>query len=61
VIVVSAFHSGRLGDAAVLPMVSRFLAGAAVTGGDPGMREAAEMITGAFAAWRMPDTRSSCL
>jgi hypothetical protein len=24
------------------------------------MREAAEAITGAAAAWRMPDTRSAC-
>ena len=58
VIVVSAFHGGLLGDAAVLPMVSRFLSGQPVSQGDPGMRQAAEMITGASAAWRLPDTRS---
>jgi hypothetical protein len=60
VIVVSAFHGGLLGDAAVLPMVSRFLSGQPVSQSDPGMRQAAEMITGASAAWRLPDTRSSC-
>ena len=61
VVVVSAFHGGLLGDAAVLPMVSQFLTGHEVTDGDRNMREAAEMITGASAVWRMPDTRSSCL
>jgi hypothetical protein len=59
VIVVPAFHGGLLGDGSVLPMVSAFLEGQQVSG-TPDMREAAEAITGAAAAWRMPDTRSAC-
>ncbi len=61
VIVVPAFHGGLLGDPSVLPMVTAFLAGHSVTAaGDGQMREAAELITGAAAAWRMPDTESAC-
>ena len=59
VIVVPAFHGGLLGDGTVLPMVANFLEGQQVSG-TPDMREAAEVITGAAAAWRMPDTRSVC-
>ena len=61
VIVVPAFHGGLLGDPSVLPMVSSFLSGRSVTAaGDGQMREAAELIMGAAAAWRMPDTDSAC-
>ena len=61
VIVVPAFHGGLLGDPSVLPMVSAFLSGRTVAEADDGqMREAAELITGAAAAWRMPDTGSAC-
>jgi hypothetical protein len=61
VIVVPAFHGGLLGDPAVLPMVSSFLSGQDVTSpGNSQMREAAELITGAAAAWRMPDTGPAC-
>jgi hypothetical protein len=59
VVVVPAFHGGLLGDGSVLPMVSEFLSGQQVAG-TSGMREAAEVITGAAAAWRMPDTRVTC-
>src|SRR5215469_2741613 len=59
VIVVPAFHGGLLGDGSVLPMVASFLKGGQVSG-TPDLREAAEVITGAAAAWRMPDTRSAC-
>ncbi len=60
-IVVPAFHGGLLGDPSVLPMVSAFLSGRSVTAADDGqLREAAELITGAAAAWRMPDTDSAC-
>jgi hypothetical protein len=59
VVVVPAFHGGLLGDGSVLPMVSAFLKGQQVSG-TPDMREAAEIITGAAAAWRMPDTRVAC-
>jgi len=61
VIVVPAFHGGLLGDSTVLPMVSAFLSGRNVTATDDGqMREAAELISGASAAWRMPDTSTVC-
>ena len=61
VIVVPAFHGGLLGDPTVLPMVGAFLSGHDVTDADDGhMREAAELITGAASAWRMPDTGSAC-
>jgi hypothetical protein len=63
VVLVPAFHGGLLGDATVLPMVSEFLAGhqAQPQGLDEdNLRVAAEMITGAATAWRMPDTRSAC-
>jgi hypothetical protein len=61
VIIVPAFHGGLLGDPSVLPMVSAFLSGRNVTDPDDGrLREAAELITGAAAAWRMPDTGSAC-
>ena len=60
VIVVPAFHGGLLGDGTVLPMVSSFLAGRTVTPADEGMREAAEVISGAAAAWRMPETSDVC-
>jgi hypothetical protein len=60
VIVVPAFHGGLLGDPTVLPMVSAFLSGHDVTAGDGRLRAAAELITGASAAWRMPETGSAC-
>jgi hypothetical protein len=61
VIVVPAFHGGLLGDPTVLPMVRVFLSGHNVTASDNSqMREAAELITGASAAWRMPDTDAAC-
>ena len=40
-------------------MVASFLKGQQVSG-TPDMREAAEVIAAAAAAWRMPDTRSAC-
>ncbi|MGH3246805.1 MAG: hypothetical protein ACRDOI_11420, partial [Trebonia sp.] len=61
VIVVPALHGGLLGDPTVLPMVSDFLSGHDVTAaGDSTLREAAELISDAAAAWRMPDTSSAC-
>jgi hypothetical protein len=61
VIVVSAFHGGLLGDPQVLSMVSAFVSGRQVTSYDDGsMRAAAELISGAAAAWRMPETRAAC-
>ena len=61
VVVVPAFHGGLLGDPSVLPMVSAFLEGRHVHGQDQGrLKAAAEVITGAATAWRMPDTHAAC-
>jgi hypothetical protein len=61
VIVVPAFHGGLLGDPGVLSMVRAFLDGRPVTSEDQGgLRAAAEAITGAATAWRMPDTSDVC-
>lgn len=60
VIVVPAFHGGLLGEPAVLPLVSAFLTGSTVAPPDSRLRAAAEVITGAAAAWRMPDTGAAC-
>jgi len=63
VILVPAFHGGLLGDSGVLPMVVSFLTGhpAVPKGQDEGsLRAEAELITGAAAAWRMPETDHTC-
>jgi hypothetical protein len=61
VIVVNALHGGLLGDPAVFPMVRAFVSGQGVTAADNGkLRAAADLIDGAAAAWRMPDTRDAC-
>jgi hypothetical protein len=61
VLVVPAFHGGLLGDGAVLPLVADFVSGHQVsTAGNSQLRAAAEVITGAATAWRMPQTRSVC-
>ncbi len=65
VVVVPAFHGGLLGDGRVLPMVAAFLSGRPATEQSQGqdqdtLRIAAEVITGAATAWRMPDTSSAC-
>jgi hypothetical protein len=54
VVVVPAFHGGLLGDRPVLSMVRDFLQGRQVNGGR-GLREAAELLSSASAAWRMPE------
>jgi hypothetical protein len=63
VVVVPAFHGGLLGDANVLPMVARFLGGrpaAAPVPEQDSLRTEAELISGAAAAWRMPQTSPAC-
>lgn len=61
VIVVPALHGGLLGNPTVLPMVRSFLTGHTVTfAEDSQMRDAAELITGAAAPWRMPETDAVC-
>ena len=53
VLFVSAFHGGLLGDPAVLQTVASFLRGHQVSG-QTSLREAAEILSSAAAAWRMP-------
>jgi hypothetical protein len=63
VVLVPAFHGGLLGDASVLPMVSSFLAGHPAEAPAPeesSLRTAAELLTGAADAWRMPQTTVAC-
>ena len=61
VVVVPAFHGGLLGDGDVLPMVSAFLTGRPVPVQSEGeLRDAAEAISSAATAWRMPVAHSMC-
>jgi hypothetical protein len=53
VLFVPAFHGGLLGDRAVLGTVRDFLDGRQVSGPDD-LRAAAEILSSAAAAWRMP-------
>jgi hypothetical protein len=59
VLFVPAFHGGLLGDRPVLGMVRDFLDGRTVSGGHV-LREAAEMMSSAAAAWRMPELSAPC-
>ena len=64
VIFVDAFHGGLLGDASVRQMVEAFLAGGTREGGHgraAGSAHAAQLISAAAAAWRMPELRPECL
>jgi hypothetical protein len=54
VLFVPAFHGGLLGERSVRTMVRDFLAGQPVSG-PPELREAAEILSSAAAAWRMPE------
>jgi hypothetical protein len=61
VVVVPAFHGGLLGDGSVLPVVSAFLTGRPVTRPVQGkLRDAAEVISSAATAWRMPVAHPAC-
>ncbi len=53
VLFVPAFHGGLLGDPAVLATVRSFLDGREVSS-PPSLREAAQILSAAAAAWRMP-------
>jgi hypothetical protein len=55
VLFVPAFHGGLLGDPPVLAMVRDFLHGHQVSGGQS-LREAAELLSSAASAWRMPES-----
>jgi hypothetical protein len=60
VLVVPALHGGLLGDSSVLPVVAEFVSGRQVSQtGDSQLRDDAELITGAAAAWRMPDVSTT--
>ncbi len=69
VIFIDAFHGGLLGDRSVQQMVEAFLANGTVPdsdladlagGSQRDLRSAAQLITAAAAAWRMPDLHSAC-
>ena len=59
VLFVPAFHGGLLGDPPVLGMVRDFLHGQTVSGAQS-LREAAELMSSAASAWRMPDLSAPC-
>ncbi len=63
VIFVAALHGGLLGHASVRQMVVSFLADGRVSPTGPSqqrLRSAAQLISSAAAAWRMPDFGSAC-
>jgi hypothetical protein len=63
VIFVAALHGGLLGHASVRQMVVSFLADGMVSPTGPSqqrLRNAAQLISSAAAAWRMPDFGSAC-
>jgi len=69
VIFIDAFHGGLLGDRSVQRVVEAFLDSAAVPdsdldelagGSQRDLRNAAQLIAAAAAAWRMPDLHSAC-
>ncbi len=63
VVFVGAFHGGLLGKVSVEQMVKRFLANGSPgqdSRSQPGLRRAAEVISAAATAWRMPELHSAC-
>ena len=63
VVFVGAFHGGLLGKVSVQQMVERFLANGSPgqdSRSQPGLRRAAEVISAAATAWRMPELHSAC-
>jgi hypothetical protein len=59
-VVVKAFHGGLLGDSAVLRLVEEFLAGRSNVPSSTQLRTAAQVISAAAVAWRMPDLHQAC-
>jgi hypothetical protein len=63
VIFVDAFHGGLLGHASVRQMIEAFLSTGTVSAGrasQQDLRTAAQLISAAAAAWRMPELHSAC-
>ena len=65
VVFVAAFHGGLLGDPSIRALTVRFLAGdgsapADVSGSQGRLRNAAQLIAGSAAAWRMPQLTPPC-
>ena len=60
VVVVPAFHGGLLGDAQVRQLVVDFFAGDKNLPSSKALRTAAQVISAAAAAWRMPDLHPLC-
>jgi len=65
VIFVAAFHGGLLGDPSIRGLTVRFFSGngsapADVTGSQARLRNAAQLIAGSAAAWRMPQLTAPC-
>jgi hypothetical protein len=63
VVFVGGFHGGLLGEVSVQRMVERFLANGSPgpdSSSQHGLRRAAEVISAAATAWRMPELHSAC-
>jgi hypothetical protein len=60
VVVVQAFHGGLLGDPQVRQIVEDFLAGQSNVPSSQELRSAAQVISAAAAAWRMPVLHPVC-
>jgi hypothetical protein len=60
VVFIQAFHGGLLGDPTVRQMVVGFLAGHTNVRSSQRLRTAAEVISAAAAAWRMPNLHPAC-
>ena len=60
-VVIAAFHGGLLGNPQVRQLIVEFLGGRENIPSSPRLRTAAQVISAAAAAWRMPDMRSACL
>jgi hypothetical protein len=60
VVFIQAFHGGLLGDPVVRQMIVQFLGGHTNVRSSQRLRTAAEVISAAAAAWRMPNLRTAC-
>ncbi len=66
VVFVAAFHGGLLGDPSIRALTVSFLSGdgsapADVSGSQGRLRNAAQLIAGSAAAWRMPQLTPPCM